>query len=119
MTTSIEDTDKVQCGTVYKKSQGTYFVQSDGCTIVCAISSRLRKELVYPTSDAASGTLRRVRSVEEIREVDPVAVGDQVRFVDAGNQTGVIAEVLPRRNKLVRHATGPKPLEQVIVANVD
>jgi ribosome biogenesis GTPase len=58
-------------------------------------------------------------AVEEIRAVDPIAIGDVIRFVDAGDGTGLIVEVLPRANKLVRRAAGPKPLEQVIVANVD
>ena len=106
-------------GMVFKKSQGHYVVEADGKTIVCSISSRLRKELIYPTSSPFSGTLRRVRSVEDIREVDPVAVGDMVCFVDAGNDTGMIVEVLPRKNKLVRSAAGGKAREQVIVANVD
>jgi ribosome biogenesis GTPase len=32
---------------------------------------------------------------------------------------GMIIEVLPRKNKLSRSAPGPKPLEQIIAANVD
>lgn len=60
--------------------------------------------------------------------VDPVAVGDEVRFIDAGDATGMITEVLPRRNKLSRQeAFGPErswrsrkgALEQVIVSNID
>src|SRR3712207_5492371 len=70
-------------GKVFKKSLGQYVVESDGKTVVCAISSRLRKELIYPTSSPFSGTLRRVRSVDDIREVDPVAIGDTVCFIDA------------------------------------
>jgi ribosome biogenesis GTPase len=48
-----------------------------------------------------------------------VAIGDRVRYVDAGDGSGMIVEVLPRRNRLTRRAAGSKPLEQVIVANVD
>ena len=103
-------------GKVFKKSLGQYVVESDGKTVVCAISSRLRKELIYPTSSPFSGTLRRVRSVDDIREVDPVAIGDTVCFIDAGDETGMITEVLPRKNKFVRGARGKA---QVIVANVD
>ncbi len=106
-------------GAVYKKLQGTYFVNIDGRNVVCSISSRLRKRLLHPISDPAGGTLRRVQKVEEIRVVDPVAIGDQVLVREADGDTGVIVDVLPRRNKLVREATGPRPLEQVIVANVD
>jgi ribosome biogenesis GTPase len=63
-----------------------------------------------------------VRKVHDIGEVDPVAIGDRVRFVkagDGGERGGMIVEVLPRRNRLSRLAAGPKPIEQVIVANVD
>jgi ribosome biogenesis GTPase len=112
------DGDETVQGTVVRKSQGFYGVDVDGRTIQCALSNKLRKQLVYPIADPAS-IRRRVVAVEEIRSVDPVAIGDVVRFVDAGDGSGLINEVLPRANKLVRRAAGPKPLEQVIVANVD
>jgi len=60
-----------------------------------------------------------VVAVKDIRTVDPVAVGDEVAYHEAADGTGVITEVLPRRNKLSRKAAGAKPLEQVIVANLD
>jgi ribosome biogenesis GTPase len=103
---------------VVRKSQGQYWVRSGERTIACSLSNRLRKQLIYPIADP--GSLRhRVVAVADIREIDPVAIGDVVRYVDAGDGSGQIAEVLPRRNKLVRRAAGNKPLEQVIVANVD
>lgn len=109
-------------GIVFKKSQGNYFVQADGRTVTCAISSRLRKVLVYPTA-APTSLHHRVQEVKNIQAVDPVAVGDVVRFADGGRDTGLITEVLPRKNKLVRRSAVPMPgahaFEQVIVANVD
>lgn len=109
-------------GIVYKKTLGTYFVRTNTETVVCSISSKLRRELVYPIADPA-GFRRRVMDVEDIHVVDPVAVGDEVVFSEAvsGDSTraGMISEVLPRRNKLTRQAAGRKPLEQVVVANVD
>jgi ribosome biogenesis GTPase len=107
------------CGTVFRKYPGQYFVRSEQQTIVCSSSNRLRKQLLYPTSDPSSGTLRRVQKVKEIEMVDPVAIGDRVQFLDAGDGTGVIREVLPRSTKLARYAAGTKPLEHVIVANLD
>jgi ribosome biogenesis GTPase / thiamine phosphate phosphatase len=107
-------------GTVFQKNLGQYSVHSDGREIVCTLSSRLHKQLIYPT--AAPSSLRRiVQSVREIDQADPVAIGDTVRFVDAGENRGVITEVLPRRNKLSRPATTPgqRVFEQVIVANAD
>ena len=106
-------------GTVYRKTTGTYFVQTGGQLITCAISSRLRKQLIYPTAAPASNPHQRVQVVADIEAVDPIAVGDQVAFDDNGDGTGLIHEVLPRRNRLTRRAPGKKPLEQVIVANID
>lgn len=105
-------------GIVCKKTIGQYWVHAGDQIVECATSSMLRKQLIYPVADPTS-LRRRVMEVRDIRQVDPVAVGDQVRFHHAGDGTGLITEVLPRRSKLVRRAAGRKPLEQVLVANVD
>jgi ribosome biogenesis GTPase len=108
---------------VFRKSLGTYAVRSDGDTVQCAISSKLRKHLEYWFGNSDSPDVHvRVKKVHDIRELDPVAVGDRVRFLDAPDQAeqkGLIVEVLSRRNQLSRLAAGPKPLEQVMAANVD
>lgn len=105
---------------VYKKSLGTYFVHTPDRSVTCSISSRLRKELIYPIADRSSIIHHRVQEVRDIRQVDPVAIGDCVRFLYADEgSTGMITEVLPRRNKLARSAAGKKELEQVIAANID
>jgi ribosome biogenesis GTPase len=73
--------------------------------------------------------------VREIAHVDPVAIGDRVRFVEAGagsgliplasgiskEASGMIVEILPRASKLSRPATvpGQRVFEQIIVANAD
>ena len=115
---NLNPTDAHRSGLVFKKSQGNYFVRADGRALVCSISSRLRKVLIYPTA-APTSLHHRVQAVKDIREVDPVAVGDLVNFTEAGAGSGVITEVLPRRNQLARRAAGVKPLMQVIVSNVD
>jgi ribosome biogenesis GTPase len=107
-------------GIVFRKNLGHYSVHTNTKEIPCVLSSRLRKELIYPTADPSS--LRHaVQKVREIDQVDPVAIGDVVRFVDAGEGHGMITEILPRRNKLSRPATTPgqRVFEQVIVANAD
>jgi len=109
-------------GVVYKKTIGHYYVHTNGKVIPCALSNRLRKELIYPTADPNS--LRPVvQSVREIEHVDPVAIGDEVRYIDAQDGSGLLVEVLPRRNRLARKTAvpmpGAHPFEQVIVANVD
>lgn len=116
--TTNPSTARCRLGTVVAKQVGQYTVEVDGRRVACAISNKLRKELVFPIADPASFR-RRVMEVESIRQVDPVAVGDQVEFDDQGDGSGLIRAVHPRRSKLSRRAPGAKPLEQVIVANPD
>ncbi len=105
-------------GMVIRKNRGQYMVQNGRNSVPCAISSRLRKQLIYPTADPSS-LPHRVKRVDEIDVVDPVAVGDLVSFIEAGDGTGMIQEVLPRKTQLSRRAPGTVPLQQVMVANVD
>lgn len=113
------NTDALQ-GLVYKKSIGTYYVKTDeGQLVTCTISSRLRKQLIYPMRDPSSLGHYSVASVEDIRMLDPVAVGDRVSFITSGPDSGHITGVLPRTSKLTRRAAENEHLEQVIVANSD
>ena len=107
-------------GIVFQKDRGQYSVHSNGRKLACSLSSRLHKELAYLASDPGTAPCA-VRRVREIDQVDPIAIGDVVRFVDAGENRGVITEILPRRNKLSRLSTSPgqRVSEQMIVANVD
>ena len=105
-------------GVVFRKQVGHYYARAGGRVMDCAMSSRLRKQLEYPTADAAS-LRHRVVSVGRIRVVDPVAVGDFVEIEDGGNDTGMITAVLPRRNQFSRRAPGNRPEEQVVAANID
>jgi ribosome biogenesis GTPase len=111
-------------GTVFKKTIGNYVVHTRDPhqVVTCEISPRLHKQLIYPAADPNS--LRHVvREVKEVKQIDPVAVGDLVQFVDTGRGAGLITEVLPRKSKLVRRSAvpmpGAHPFEQIIVANVD
>jgi ribosome biogenesis GTPase / thiamine phosphate phosphatase len=107
-------------GVVFRKNLGHYTVRTEERDIDCELSTRLRKQLIYPTADPSS-LRHRVQKVREIEHVDPVAIGDSVIFTDAGNSCGLITDILPRRNKLSRPATttGQRLFEQVIVANAD
>jgi ribosome biogenesis GTPase / thiamine phosphate phosphatase len=93
--------------------------------VVCELSNRIRKQLIYPTADPGS-LHHRVKKVVELEHMDPLAVGDEVRYLLAEDGKGLIVELLPRRNKLTRRSAVPKPLhhgahpfEQIIVTNVD
>lgn len=122
----ISDSEKkpyLYCtGIVYKKMLGRYTVHRDGKVISCALSNRLRKQLIYPTADPNS--LRHiVRDVQKLDVIDPVAIGDNVQYLITPDGSGLIFEVLPRRNRLARQSAKPMPtahsFEQVIVANID
>lgn len=75
---------EVTQGVVYKKSQGHYGVRVNGNLIDCEISSRLRKQLEYPIA-APTSRRHRVLDVHEIRVIDPIAIGDVVQFLRAGD----------------------------------
>jgi ribosome biogenesis GTPase / thiamine phosphate phosphatase len=128
--------DRDDIGVVFRKTLGHYTVhplRHEG-EIECTLSSLLRKQLIFPTADPSS--LRHaVQEVREIEHVDPVAIGDRVRFVNAGEgrgmiplaspnskeASGMITEILPRNSKLSRPAPvpGQRVFEQVIVSNAD
>jgi ribosome biogenesis GTPase / thiamine phosphate phosphatase len=112
-------------GVVYKKTIGNYVVHTDGRALLCELSNRIRKQLIYPTADPGS-LHHRVQKVVELEHMDPIAVGDHVRYIQAEDGKGLIIELLPRNNKLTRRSAVPKPLhhgahpfEQIIVTNVD
>jgi len=114
--------DMDDIGVVFRKTLGHYAVHTlrHEREINCTLSSLLRKQLIYPTADPSS--LRHaVQEVREIEYVDPVAIGDRVRFVNAGEASGMIVEILPRTSKLSRPAPvpGQRVFEQVIVSNAD
>ncbi len=109
-------TDDKEIGVVYKKLLGLYHVRQNGSVTECTLSAKLWKDFEYNKND------QRVRSVGE-KHMDPVAIGDRVRIMLAGDGTGVITEVLPRLNYLARESAKPMPgahaFEQVIAANID
>src|SRR5512145_271767 len=112
--------DEDDIGVVFRKTTGHYTVRTNGRELDCVLSSLIHKQLIYPTADPTS--LRHtVREVREIEHVDPIAIGDRVRVVHAGEERGVIVEILPRVSKLSRPAPvpGQRVFEQVIVANAD
>lgn len=127
LTMSTETSDDIRVpdrvGVVYRKTIGHYTVHSNGRELDCTLSSLLHKKLIYSTADPSSMRTR-VQGVREVEHVDPIAIGDHVRFVssaDAGQARAIITEVLPRRSTFSRPAvtTGQRAFEQVIAANAD
>jgi ribosome biogenesis GTPase len=111
-------TNENDIGVIFRKSLGHYNVRINGHEIDCELSSRLHKQLIYPTSAALR---HKVQAVQELDHADPIAIGDQVRFLDAGQGRGIITEILPRRSRLSRPlpVPGQRVFEQVIVSNAD
>jgi ribosome biogenesis GTPase len=114
-----ETSDAPLTGIVYRKNSGQYDVFHHGQFTPCVPSGNLWK--TFEVSQKPGGG-QRVKNARE-KQVDPVAVGDRVRFLPAGDGRGMILEVLPRRNKLARQTAKPMPgahaFEQVIAANLD
>lgn len=115
---SIEPSDDT--GVVFRKTIGHYTVHHNGRELDCTLSSLIHKNLIYSTADPTSMRTR-VQEVQEVAHVDPIAIGDRVRYVDAGPGRGMITEVLPRLSTFSRPATttGQRAFEQVIAANAD
>lgn len=86
-------------GVVIKSTGSRYKVLGeDGIVTECSVRGRLR--------------------IKEIRTTNPVAVGDNVIF-EAGTDTGIIKEVLERRNYMLRKASNLSKESQIIAANID
>ena len=112
MHTHSQGDERLETGVVFRKARGLYDVRTDGGVVQCSISNKLRKRLLYPTSDPSSGTSRAVQRVEDTDLIDPVAIGDRVSFAPAEPGHGQIREVEPRRNRLARKVLDPKRRHQ-------
>jgi ribosome biogenesis GTPase / thiamine phosphate phosphatase len=77
-----------------------------------------RGALVETDGRAAQAQLRGALFQEATWATRPVAVGDRVRLEGEGNDL-TIAEILPRRNTLLRRASGEHPRAQVVASNLD
>ena len=49
----------------------------------------------------------------------PIVAGDWVEVTDAGDGKMVVETVLPRTSRIARAATGRRPIEQILAANID
>jgi len=88
-------------GTVIKSTGSRYRILSEKLGIIeCTIKGKFR--------------------VRELRTTNPVAVGDNIMFMhDPVSNTGVITEVLDRRNYILRRASNLSKQAQIIAANID
>jgi ribosome biogenesis GTPase len=91
----------LESGVIIKSTGSLYRVlNSKGIAISCSVKGKLRIK-VLPTTN-------------------PIAVGDNVLFeLDNKTNTGVITEVLDRRNYILRKASNLSRQSQIIAANID
>lgn len=88
-------------GTVIKSTGSWYEVISDaGLQYSCRIKGRFR--------------------TQNIRTTNPIAVGDRIDFqLEPNQETGVIKNVYPRRNYLIRKSVNLSKQSQILAANID
>ncbi len=86
-------------GIVLKSTGSWYTVQENDKIYSCKIRGKLR--------------------VKGYKSTNPVAVGDKVKFYLLDDGTGVINEILDRKNCIVRQSTNLSRREHLIACNVD
>lgn len=88
-------------GTVIKSTGNRNIVRtSDGVRFDCVVKGQFR--------------------IRGIRTTNPVAIGDHVEFeADPDHGCGVITDILPRENYIIRKATKLSKAAHIIAANVD
>jgi ribosome biogenesis GTPase len=88
-------------GVVLKSTGSRYRVLHEGGGIIdCSIKGKLR--------------------IKEFRTTNPVAVGDNILFeIDQTSGSGIITEVLDRRNWILRKASNLSKHSQILAANID
>jgi len=88
-------------GIILKSTGSRYRVLTEkGIVIDCSIKGKLR--------------------IQEFRTTNPVAVGDNILFeTDRKSGSGIITEVLDRRNYILRKASNLSKHSQILAANID
>lgn len=79
-------------GLIVDGSRGLYRVETPGGVLRCTIRGKLRKDIEYGSRGGAGRQAKRVT----VRDHDPVAIGDRVRILPTGGDTGVIEQVVAR-----------------------
>jgi ribosome biogenesis GTPase / thiamine phosphate phosphatase len=83
-------------------------------------STGSRYKVLFGNNIVADCTIKGKLRVKELRNTNPVAVGDKVLFEkDEDKNSGVITEVLDRKNYLIRKSSNLSKEAQIIAANID
>lgn len=88
-------------GIVIKSTGSRYrILHGDGNVVECSIKGKFR--------------------IRELKNTNPLAVGDKVLFeFEPGRNSGVITELLDRKNYILRKASNLSKQSQIIAANID
>lgn len=83
-------------------------------------STGSRYKVLLDTGEIFVCTIKGIFRMKEMRITNPVAVGDNVLFeADKGKSTGIITEVLERKNYILRKSSNLSKEAQIIAANID
>jgi ribosome biogenesis GTPase len=86
-------------GVVVKTTGSWHYVKSYNDLIQCKLKGNFR--------------------IREIKNTNPVAVGDYVNYERSGNNTGIITKIYNRKNYIIRKATKLSHEAHILAANVD
>ncbi len=83
-------------------------------------STGSRYRVLRPNGEILDCSIRGKLRIKELHTTNPVAVGDNVLFdYDTKSYSGIITEVLDRKNYILRKASNLSKQYQIIAANVD
>jgi ribosome biogenesis GTPase len=83
-------------------------------------STGSRYKVLYEDGEIINCTIKGKFRVKELRTTNPVAVGDNVLFeFERSKNSGIITEVLERKNYILRKASNLSKESQIIAANID
>ena len=83
-------------------------------------STGSRYRVLYGEGKIIDCTIKGKFRVRELRTTNPVAVGDNIIFeFEKSNTSGIITEVLDRKNYILRRSSNLSKEAQIIAANID
>ena len=86
-------------GIVYKSTGSWYLVKSENKFFECRIKGKIR--------------------LKDISTTNPIAVGDQVQFELESDGKGIITDILPRENYIIRKSVNLSKQYHIIASNID
>jgi ribosome biogenesis GTPase / thiamine phosphate phosphatase len=83
-------------------------------------STGSRCKVMLGTGKIVECTIKGKLRVKELRTTNPIAVGDNILFEEASDgKSGIITEVLDRKNYIIRKSSNLSKQSQIIAANLD